>query len=682
MGSAPPHIALISGLEATGLAGEEIAARLRRVASAHAPVSGRVLAKCKVTQNGCVLVGVECPGSLAIARALSSALPGADTYYASQHPEQQLITLGRFAGVDAVGFAEWLSESLAGQRALLPEFTCVSVQLSDEAHPFPNPQIPLTGTASTAVSGGALDSGLGLGLNLGVGLGLGGGFGGFDSGYGGVGMGGVAAPDGSGNYAAPATAAAHNAAAAFGTNPTPVQPVQPPMPSTPPPQRMMAPAPSGPPSYASAIGLKAAAAETPTRAGPTSPAPRPSVVMPAPPATPPGGSFAQRAAAGMSTPPRATPASPAAAMSYVQTPEQLLAAFQQLTARAEGAGVLGKDANGAFAVRPRDSASWSQRLQPLVNVMQSTLSSVGAARFLAMLDRVANPHGTSIAAELGARLGGAATLDIVQDMQLMAEVASTPVVSANEGTPVRLVTAPVNQAIVGVAGHCSTASCVIVGTAAERGADPMTGKIRIVPISLNLEPIANVTPPAHTPYLGLTFAWLVIGSAQGAAPAAQSSFVDGSTSYAPSPNSSAGVRRPGDWTCVSCYAHNFASRDACFRCRVGRADAGARADASSDASGYSQGGAKAGSEQGGPSAGSFRPGDWICDGCRAHNFASRSACFRCRAPSAGGDAAAGGGSPGSNPDNFRSGDWICKDCKAHNFASRSSCFKCTRGSGA
>ena len=178
MGSAPPHIALISGLEATGLAGEEIAARLRRVASAHAPVSGRVLAKCKVTQNGCVLVGVECPGSLAIARALSSALPGADTYYASQHPEQQLITLGRFAGVDAVGFAEWLSESLAGQRALLPEFTCVSVQLSDEAHPFPNPQIPLTGMASTAVGGGALDSGLGLGLNLGVGLGLGGGFGG------------------------------------------------------------------------------------------------------------------------------------------------------------------------------------------------------------------------------------------------------------------------------------------------------------------------------------------------------------------------------------------------------------------------------------------------------------------------------------------------------------------------
>ena len=682
MGSAPPHIALISGLDATGLGGEEIASRLRRVASSHAPVSGRVLAKCKVTQNGCVLVGVECPGSLVIARALSAALPGADTYYASQHPEQQLITLGRFAGVDAVGFAKWLSESLAGQRALLPEFTCVSVQLSDEAHPFPNPQIPLTGTSPTSMSGGGLDSGLGLGLNLGVGLGLGGGFGGFDSGYGGVGVGGGDATGGVGNYAAaPATAPAHSAAAAFGTDPSPAPVMQPPMPSTPPPQRV-ATMSSGPPSYASAIGLKAAAAaESPARmSAPASPAPRPATVLPTTPATPPGGSFAQRAAAGMSTPPRATPASPAA-MPQVQTPEQLLAAFQHLTARAEGAGVLGKDANGSFAVRPRDSASWLQRLQPLVGVMQSTLANVGAVRFLAMMDRVANPYGTSIAAELGARLSGGATLDIVQDTQIKAEVASTPVVSANDGAAVRLVTTSVNQAVFGASGHNSTASCVIVGGAGERGTDPMTGKIRIAPISLNLEPIANVTPPAYTPYLGLTFAWLVVGSAQGAAPSPPNSSGDGSTSHVPSPSGGAGVRRPGDWTCASCCAHNFASRDACFRCRVGRSDAGARTDASSDASGFSQGGPRSGSEQGGPSAGSFRPGDWICDGCRAHNFASRSACFRCRAPAAGGDVA-GGGSPGSNPDNFRNGDWICKDCKAHNFASRSSCFKCTRGTGA
>ena len=35
----------------------------------------RVLPKCKVMQNGCVLVGIDCPDSLAIARALVAALP-------------------------------------------------------------------------------------------------------------------------------------------------------------------------------------------------------------------------------------------------------------------------------------------------------------------------------------------------------------------------------------------------------------------------------------------------------------------------------------------------------------------------------------------------------------------------------------------------------------------------------
>lgn len=98
MGCAPPHVALVSGLEGTGLGGKEITDIMQAVASAHAPCSGRVLPKCKVMQNGCVLVGIECPDSLRIAQALSSALPGADTYYASQSPDQQLITLGRFAG--------------------------------------------------------------------------------------------------------------------------------------------------------------------------------------------------------------------------------------------------------------------------------------------------------------------------------------------------------------------------------------------------------------------------------------------------------------------------------------------------------------------------------------------------------------------------------------------------------
>jgi hypothetical protein len=95
------------------------------------------------------------------------------------------------------------------------------------------------------------------------------------------------------------------------------------------------------------------------------------------------------------------------------------------------------------------------------------------------------------------------------------------------------------------------------------------------------------------------------------------------------------------------------------------------------------GGGKAPEPAGGPSAGNFRPGDWICTGCRAHNFASRSACFKCKQRKAGGAAEAAGGGGGSGgsggaaPENFRSGDWMCNNCRAHNFASRAACFKCS-----
>lgn len=656
MGCAPPHVALVSGLEGTGLGGKEITDIMQAVASAHAPCSGRVLPKCKVMQNGCVLVGIECPDSLRIAQALSSALPGADTYYASQSPDQQLITLGRFAGTDAAGFAAWLSNSLAGQRTLLPELKCVSIQLSEEAHPFPNPQIALTGMSAGGGSVGlnaGLGPGVGLGLNLGVGLGLGGGFGGFESSY---------ATD----YAADPVAPQ----ASFSAPPPAREPVlaapaaaAPPMPSTPPPQRA---APTAPPSYASAIGAIKSPAGAPKGA-----APGPTPMGASPPAAPPGGSFAQRAAAGVAGQP--APVS-AGASQQVQSAEQLLALFQQLTAGAEGSGVICSGLSGGYALRPQNVASWSQRLQPLVGALQTTLAGVGAARFLAMLDRVANPYGTSLAADLGPRLGNKARLEIVQDPNLLADVESTPVVASSQGAPVRLVCTPVNQSVVGATGHGNTGSCVVVGTVKERGTDPASGLLRVVPIALNLEPMANVQAPVGTPYLTLTFAWLGIrGDASDVSEgAAVGATLGGSPVLAGGPGGSASVRRPGDWTCSRCQAHNFASRSACFKCKRNKG-------AGEGESGFSPVGSKAGSDAGGPSAGSFRAGDWICKDCRAHNFASRSVCFKCDCRKTGDEetpADASAGTGGSNPDNFRSGDWICGTCKAHNFASRDACFKC------
>jgi len=674
MGCAPPHVALVSGLDGTGLGGKEITETLRAVAASHGPASGRVLPRCKVMQNGCVLVGIDCPGSLEIARALSAALPGADPYYANQRVDQQLMTLGRFAGTDAAGFAAWLSESLAGQRTLLPEIRCVSVQLSEEAHPFPNPQIPLTGITRGGSDGlgVGLGSGVGLGLNLGVGLGLSGGFGGFERAS-------YAGDYGVGASTTSVMTGSYGAATAPPTDTAPPMSA-PPMPSTPPPQRAatVAATATTPPSYASAIGaMKVPAASVPA-----------STVMPAvamSPPKPPGGSFAQRAAAGASaaqpTPTggmgSSTPGAP-----QVQTPEQLLGMFQQLTAGAEGSGVLCTGVtNGTYALRPQNSASWSQRLVPLVSLLQTTLANVGSARFLAMLDRVANPYGTSVAAELGARLsakGSGARLEIVQDPNLFADLDNTPVVASNQGAHVRIVCTPVNQAVVGAMGHSNTASCVIVGAVKERGVPQAvegssagTSLTRLVPVALHLEPIANVPPSAgSSPYLMLTFAWIAMvapsgGNEAAAPPAPQHSTAVSST------------RRPGDWTCSRCSAHNFSSRSSCFKCKRGKDSSANEGTGGVGSPGESKASSEAG---GGGAAGSglFRAGDWLCGTCRAHNFSSRDQCFKCDSRKTGDETPPQHQQHHHTPDNFRSGDWICSGCGSHNFASRVSCFRCTR----
>ena len=91
-----------------------------------------------------------------------------------------------------------------------------------------------------------------------------------------------------------------------------------------------------------------------------------------------------------------------------------------------------------------------------------------------------------------------------------------------------------------------------------------------------------------------------------------------------------GNRRPGDWNCPACNAHNFASKTACFRCQAPKPD-----NLPPDG-GY--GGFQGGGGYGGDNR---RPGDWDCGACGAHNFASRSACYKCQTPK--GDVGTGGG---------------------------------------
>ncbi|GAB4854120.1 hypothetical protein Ancab_022703 [Ancistrocladus abbreviatus] len=148
------------------------------------------------------------------------------------------------------------------------------------------------------------------------------------------------------------------------------------------------------------------------------------------------------------------------------------------------------------------------------------------------------------------------------------------------------------------------------------------------------------------------------------------------------------MNRPGDWNCRACNHLNFQRRDSCQRC--GEPRPGDRGDYGSFGGGGRGGSSSFG---GGFSSGpDVRPGDWYCTvgNCGAHNFASRSSCFKCGAykeESSGGydsdmPRSRGfgfGGSAGSSRSGWKSGDWICtrSGCNEHNFASRMECFRCS-----
>ncbi|KAK4760353.1 hypothetical protein SAY87_005246 [Trapa incisa] len=122
----------------------------------------------------------------------------------------------------------------------------------------------------------------------------------------------------------------------------------------------------------------------------------------------------------------------------------------------------------------------------------------------------------------------------------------------------------------------------------------------------------------------------------------------------------------GDWLCGACQHQNFKKRETCQRC------------------GYPK--------FGGPDVSTYlynvRPealaGDWYCTGmnCGAHNYASRMTCYRCGALKNEYIASAYAGnimvSEGAMPPGWKSGDWLCTryGCGVHNYASRTECFKC------
>ncbi|XP_010520646.1 PREDICTED: transcription initiation factor TFIID subunit 15 [Tarenaya hassleriana] len=144
------------------------------------------------------------------------------------------------------------------------------------------------------------------------------------------------------------------------------------------------------------------------------------------------------------------------------------------------------------------------------------------------------------------------------------------------------------------------------------------------------------------------------------------------------------MNRPGDWNCRSCHHLNFQRRDTCQRCNEPRPGSGGADFAGGFGGRYGGGGGSSFGFNTGPDV---RPGDWYCSvgSCGAHNFASRSSCFKCGASK---DESSGSNSAFDGGDRTRRGffgfgsgsDAHCiirrAGCNEHNFASRTECFRC------
>ncbi|CDP10375.1 unnamed protein product [Coffea canephora] len=129
------------------------------------------------------------------------------------------------------------------------------------------------------------------------------------------------------------------------------------------------------------------------------------------------------------------------------------------------------------------------------------------------------------------------------------------------------------------------------------------------------------------------------------------------------------MSREGDWLCAACQYSNFKRRDACQKCGC------PKYASPEDISSYRIHKTE------------VLPGDWYCTAmnCGAHNYASRTSCYRCGAMKSDncgygvGMMAPGGYLYDSSAlPGWKTGDWICTryGCGEHNYASRTECHKC------
>lgn len=133
-----------------------------------------------------------------------------------------------------------------------------------------------------------------------------------------------------------------------------------------------------------------------------------------------------------------------------------------------------------------------------------------------------------------------------------------------------------------------------------------------------------------------------------------------------------GMSHAGDWICPVCKVLVFSYRPDCFKCHTLRP-----VDSSYQL--VPRQPPKTNSKP----EGDVRDGDWLCLSCQGHNFASKLACFTCRSPrppvASSGEKAGDDTSivDGNATTKVMPGDWQCPTCLENVFAKRFRCYKCS-----
>ncbi|KAK2948909.1 hypothetical protein BLNAU_16127 [Blattamonas nauphoetae] len=123
--------------------------------------------------------------------------------------------------------------------------------------------------------------------------------------------------------------------------------------------------------------------------------------------------------------------------------------------------------------------------------------------------------------------------------------------------------------------------------------------------------------------------------------------------------------RPGDWLCPICQAHNYSLRTECIRCRTPK-DPG-MGMYQPNPYGYMPPVAPP------PPMGGLS-GDWMCAQCRGINRPQRTECYMCGALRY--NRRGGPVGPPLMKKEVREGDWYCSGCGNFNFSFRKTCQKC------